>query len=63
MKRYNLTELAKELGIPGTGGSDAHRDERIGFCATQFTTSIKNEVDLIREIRLGNISPVMLRKS
>jgi hypothetical protein len=45
----------KELGIPGTGGSDAHKIFNVGSCVTLFENKIMDEKDFIREIRAGNI--------
>ncbi len=44
-----------KLGIPGTGGSDAHKIFAMGSCVTLFESDIRNEDDFIREIRLGNV--------
>ncbi len=43
------------LGIPGTGGSDAHKPFAIGTFVTLFDAAVRNETDFIREIRLGNV--------
>lgn len=40
-------ELAKEYGIPGTGGSDAHSRECVGMAYTLLPESIRTEDDLI----------------
>lgn len=45
----------EKLGLPGTGGSDAHKIFALGSCVTLFENEIMNENDFIREIRLGNI--------
>jgi len=45
-----------KLGIPGTGGSDAHKIFALGSCVTVFANKIFDEKDFIREIRLGNLS-------
>jgi predicted metal-dependent phosphoesterase TrpH len=45
----------EKLGIPGTGGSDAHKIFNIGACVTLFENKIRDESDFIREIRSGNI--------
>lgn len=44
-----------KLGIPGTGGSDAHKIFKVGSCVTIFENKILNEKDFISEIRQGNI--------
>ncbi len=43
------------LGVPGTGGSDAHKIFSVGCCVTVFENRIFTEEDLVREIRSGNI--------
>lgn len=40
-------ELAKEYGLPGTGGSDAHSRECVGMAYTKLPETIKTEDDLI----------------
>lgn len=49
---------ASRLGIPCTGGSDAHSIERVGVFATRFFTQIENEKGIISAIRFGRIEPV-----
>ena len=51
-------ELARQSGLPVTGGSDAHSLERIGFFATQFDDHIESVTDLTRALRQGNYRPV-----
>jgi hypothetical protein len=43
------------LGVPGTGGSDAHKPFAIGTFVTLFDEAVRNESDFIREIRQGNV--------
>jgi len=45
----------KDLGLPGTGGSDAHKIFDVGSCVTLFEKPILGEEDFIREIRSGRI--------
>jgi hypothetical protein len=45
----------ENLGLPGTGGSDAHQVHEIGACLTVFENEVRNEEDFIREIRAGRI--------
>lgn len=45
----------EKLGLPGTGGSDAHQVQAIGSCVTIFTKEVRSEEDFIREIKAGNI--------
>ena len=51
-------EVAKKLGIRGTGGSDAHSDRGIGLFATVFEQEIRSESDLITELKAGLFYPV-----
>jgi hypothetical protein len=44
-----------DLGLPGTGGSDAHKILNIGSCVTVFESQVNNEADFLREIRAGRI--------
>jgi len=42
-----------KLGIPGVGGSDAHKIFDIGACVTLFEKTITSEIEFIEEIRRG----------
>ncbi len=53
-------DLAQQLGIPSTGGSDAHRLHQLGTAATRFHRRITGLEDLIGELRGGNFAPVDL---
>ena len=55
-------EIAKRFGIPGTGASDAHRLEDLGTFATEFHRPVRCLEDLIRELKAGRFSPVVLDK-
>lgn len=50
-----VQKAMEKLGLPGTGGSDAHQLQEIGSCVTLFANEVRNEEDFIREIRAGNI--------
>ncbi len=54
--------MVSAMGLAGTGGSDAHCAGAVGSCATKFETAkpIRNEVDLVRELKAGNYYPVWL---
>lgn len=43
--------LAEKYHLPGTGGSDAHKLDCVGMAYTEFPYPIKNELDLIQQIR------------
>ena len=55
-------ELIQRLGVPATGGSDAHLVSAIGKCMTQFDNAVLNETDLVRELRSGKFGAVMAIK-
>ena len=46
------------FGIVGMGGSDAHSVEVVGKYLTWFQNTIRNEDDLVREIKGGRCLPV-----
>jgi len=46
-------DLARELGLPVTGGSDAHTQERIGKAFTVFPDDCRSADDLVRAILEG----------
>jgi hypothetical protein len=58
---HNERALAKvrkameDLGLPGTGSSDAHKIFEIGSFVTLFENEVRTEKDFIHEIRKGNI--------
>lgn len=53
-------EFIERLGVPATGGSDAHLVSAIGKCMTNFEGRISDESDLVRELHSGNFGPVLL---
>lgn len=58
-QRENLLalEVAKRLGMRGTGGSDAHSENGIGYYATVFEREIRTESDFIAELKAGRFYP------
>ncbi len=54
-REYNklAMEIARSYGLPGVGGSDAHHLAQVGRCLTVFQKKIKDERELIEEIRSG----------
>jgi predicted metal-dependent phosphoesterase TrpH len=49
-------KVAEKLGLPGIGGSDAHRVEEVGKRLTIFEKEIRNERELVRELHAGRYS-------
>ena len=52
-------EVARELGLKGTGGSDAHSPHGLGRCVTVFDGEVRNESDLIDALRARAFSPAV----
>jgi hypothetical protein len=46
-------KVAKKLGLPGTGGSDAHRVDEIATWVTVFDKDIENEQELVQALHAG----------
>ncbi len=55
-------DVAEGLGMPITGGSDAHEVSEVGVYATRFATRIKDEKDLIEALKSGKYTPVAFKK-
>jgi len=55
-------DVAEHLGLPGTGGSDAHDLEDVGKYATRFHDPIHSEQDLVVALHSGNFNPITFRK-
>lgn len=43
--------MANDLGYLGIGGSDAHIVSHIGRCATEFTSDIRSELELVEALK------------
>lgn len=56
------SEVAAGLGLPATGGSDAHEMTEVGIYATRFAEAITNEKDLVEALKGKNYSPVAFRR-
>lgn len=54
--------IANELGIPITGGSDAHTVEEIGNYITKFEKHIYSEETFLQELKAGRFSAGTIRK-
>ena len=51
-------KVAEKLGLPGTGGSDAHRVDEIGTWVTVFEKEIESELELVQELHAGRFKAV-----
>jgi len=54
-------ETAEDLGIPYTGGSDAHQPREVGSCFTEFRERIDHN-NFIALLKRGNYRGVDMRK-
>ena len=57
-----LEEVAAQLGIVATGGSDAHSAAAVGRCATAFEEVIGDEAALIAALRERKARPVVVER-
>ena len=55
-------KVAGALGMPGTGGSDAHDVKEVGIYATSFPGTIKDERELVEALKGGDYVPIAFRK-
>jgi predicted metal-dependent phosphoesterase TrpH len=46
------------VGLGGIGGSDAHSEHGLGCCVTEFKRCIRNERELIEELRAGRFRAI-----
>ena len=53
LSNYLATELAAKYELPGTGGTDAHREEYIGMACTEIDADIRCNNDFIKAITEG----------
>jgi hypothetical protein len=56
--RAKVRTAATELGIPMTGGSDAHELYHLGSHSTRFFNNVTTIEDLMNEIRKGRVEPL-----
>lgn len=52
-----VKEASVKMGLPMTGGSDAHEIFMVGTCTTVFLNQIRDERDFIEAIKKGRIIP------
>ena len=53
-------DVAKRLGMAGTGASDAHRLQDLGTFATEFRAPVRCLADFIGEVKAGRFTPIAL---
>ncbi len=49
--RHRAAVIQKEQGLAGLGSSDAHSEDMLGFCYTDFDATIRTGADLVAAIR------------
>src|SRR5262249_40367490 len=49
--RRQAAEVHQELGLTGLGSSDAHAEDVLGFCYTEFAADIRSTADLVEALR------------
>jgi predicted metal-dependent phosphoesterase TrpH len=54
-------DVAEGLGLPSTGGSDAHDASTVGVYATAFDEIIDSEASLVAALKQGRYHPVVFR--
>jgi predicted metal-dependent phosphoesterase TrpH len=59
-ERENALAVAvrEHVGVRGIGGSDAHSEHGLGCCATAFERPVRNERELIEELRAGRFRAI-----
>jgi predicted metal-dependent phosphoesterase TrpH len=56
------SSVAESLGLPATGGSDAHEVSEVGVYATRFFVEIRSEAELIQALKNRAYEPVAFRR-
>jgi len=58
-RRYvdGAAAIAADLGLPSTGGSDAHLVSRLMSCYTQIDDPLADTADLVAALRAGTVRP------
>jgi histidinol phosphatase-like PHP family hydrolase len=56
-ENYFALQVAKALGKPGTGGSDAHSTQGIGYFAAVFEEEILSQEHMVEQMHKGRFYP------
>ncbi|MEX2080130.1 MAG: PHP-associated domain-containing protein [Dehalococcoidia bacterium] len=57
-ENYFALQVAKTLGKPGTGGSDAHSSQGIGYFCAAFDEELTSPEQMVEQMHLGRFHPV-----
>jgi predicted metal-dependent phosphoesterase TrpH len=49
--RRQAAEVHRDLGVAGLGSSDAHAEDVLGFCYTDFSVPVRSTAELVAAIR------------
>lgn len=60
VENERAVKAARQLGLPITGGSDAHTPGETGRVVTEFDASIHSEADFLHAVRKGRVCPFWL---
>ena len=55
-------DVANNLKLPATGGSDAHEVHEVGVFVSRFRDPVNNEKDLVKALKGGAYFPLQFRK-
>jgi hypothetical protein len=56
-ENYFALQVAKTLGKPGTGGSDAHSRQGIGYFVAVFDEALESQEHMVQQLHLGRFHP------
>jgi len=56
-ENYFALQVAKTLGKPGTGGSDAHSSQGIGYFAAVFEEELTSQEHMVEQMHKGRFYP------
>jgi predicted metal-dependent phosphoesterase TrpH len=56
-ENYFALQVAKTLGKPGTGGSDAHSTQGIGYFAAVFEETLESTAQMVEQMHKGRFFP------
>jgi predicted metal-dependent phosphoesterase TrpH len=56
-------QIASDLGIARTGGSDAHDSTALGSCYTELPDSVRSTADVVDALRRGSVAPQRIRSA
>lgn len=58
-ENYFALQVATALGLPGTGGSDAHSRSGVGYYCTEFEQPLESVEHMLQELHARRFRPIM----